>query len=89
MLVAMTLPTDPDSIAELERLIAECEHKRQAWLEATERLSAWLQRVRHGDPFAVVGSDRQTIHAADSPDGPGAAHASARAERRQRGSVDA
>jgi hypothetical protein len=46
MLWAMTLPTDPASIAELERLIAECEHKRQAWLEAAERLYAWMDCPR-------------------------------------------
>lgn len=38
----MQLPTDPESIAELERLMAEAETCRQQWLQATERVYDWL-----------------------------------------------
>jgi hypothetical protein len=61
ILCAMTLPTDPQSIAEMDRLMAEVEEAKARWLMAIDRLKDWIdaQDAPHAAPPKRRATDRQ------------------------------
>ena len=44
----MQLPTDPQSVAHLDRLMAEVEEAKTRWLDAVERLRMWIESLEDG-----------------------------------------